>query len=439
MMEKTNTRKWSGNYQSAEDKALDRFTDVIIDNITNMKNSDWKQPWLSTNLELGIPRNYDGREYNGMNALMLMLYSNDKKFKSPVFITSSKVNSLNFKLQKGKKPVPLLDENGEKLPFVHILKGEKAFPVILHLPYSAKNKDTDQIISVEEYSNLSGKEQKDYHLLVSNRVYSVFNIDQTNLKEARPAEYERVSDRKLKLEKPQGAMFPFPAVDEMIKNNLWICPISTDSQKGCYYSPKNNFIAVPPKEKFFDSDYFYTSLFHEMAHSTGHKSVLNRDGITKGGGMFSDGYGREELVAELTAALVGSRYGLTKHIKDDSSSYLKGWLQALKEEPHFLKTTLGDVKNAAQLINHYIDEISQKIEKGEDLKEEEMLETEKKTKTDSGTELDIQSEDTIVGVDVDGNGTVDTTEVSSVHVPDKKQGANEEKQEVVAARSRFHM
>ena len=57
-------------------------------------------------------------------------------------------------------------------------------------------------------------------------------------------------------------------------------------------------------------------------------------------------YAREELVAELGSALVAQRYGMTKHIKEDSCAYLKGWLDELKESPQFIKTTLLDVKES---------------------------------------------------------------------------------------------
>lgn len=425
MAQKT-TRNWSGNYKSAEDKAYDRFTDVIIDNINRMKNSNWQEPWFSTNVKMGLPRNYDGRPYNGVNSLLLMLYSNFKKFKSLVFITSSKVNSLNYKLEEGKKPVPLRDANGNNLPFVHILKGEKSFPVFLYFPVSARDKSDGSKISLDEYNKLSTHEQENYNLLFTNKVYNVFNIDQTNLNEARPKEYSKLTAIQ-ESSNVSEEMFSFPAVDQMIQDNLWICPIYTNSVNGCYYAPGSNSVSVPPKEQFKDGEYFYTSLFHELAHSTGHPDYLNREGITNLSALGSDNYAHEELVAELTAALVGNKYGLTKHIKEDSSAYLKGWLHSLREEPSFLKTILGDVKNASVIINKHIDDIQKKIDKEQDINNTTALPLDKKNSdNESSTDIDIQSEDSIIGVDVDGNGTIDKMEVFSDQSPDKKQGANEQ-------------
>ena len=81
--------------------------------------------------------------------------------------------------------------------------------------------------------------------------------------------------------------------------------------------------------------------------------------------MGSAEYAREELVAELGAALVAQRYGMSTHIKEDSCAYLKSWLDRLKESPQFIKTTLVDVKKATAVITQKVDRIAQEIERGE--------------------------------------------------------------------------
>jgi antirestriction protein ArdC len=89
-----------------------------------------------------------------------------------------------------------------------------------------------------------------------------------------------------------------------------------------------------------------------MAHSTGAESRLNR---LKPSTFGSADYAREELVAELSAALVGSRFRVAKNVKADSTSYLKAWLDNLQESPEYIKTTLQDVKKATSMITHRID------------------------------------------------------------------------------------
>lgn len=96
-----------------------------------------------------------------------------------------------------------------------------------------------------------------------------------------------------------------------------------------------------------------------MAHSTGSENHLGR---LKPASFGSAEYAREELVAELSAALVAQRFGMTKHLKEDSASYLKNWLDRLKESPEFIKTTLTDVKKASHMINQHIDAMQLKID-----------------------------------------------------------------------------
>lgn len=145
----------------------------------------------------------------------------------------------------------------------------------------------------------------------------------------------------------------------MIKDNLWICPIKPMHQNEAYYSITKNEIVVPEKEQFRDGESFYGTLFHEMIHSTGAEGVLDRLQPTSFG---SKEYAREELVAELGSALVTQRYGMTKHIKEDSCAYLKGWLDELKESPQFIKTTLLDVKRASSIVTQKVDKIAKELE-----------------------------------------------------------------------------
>lgn len=127
--------------------------------------------------------------------------------------------------------------------------------------------------------------------------YITFSISiKLILNEARPKEYSKLTAIQ-ESSNVSEEMFSFPAVDQMIQDNLWICPIYTNSVNGCYYAPGSNSVSVPPKEQFKDGEYFYTSLFHELAHSTGHPDYLNREGITNLSALGSDNYAHEELVA----------------------------------------------------------------------------------------------------------------------------------------------
>ena len=337
-------RKRNTEGPSSEDKALDLFAEMMIEKIESI-HKDWHKPWF-TEGALQWPRNLSGREYNGMNALMLLLHCENEGYKIPRFCTFDCVQRLN-------KP----GKDGQELPRVSVLRGEKSFPVML-TTFTCIHKETKEKIKYDDYKKLSDEEKAQYNVYPKMQVFRVFNVAQTNLQEARPELWEQL-ERENGKRVENGEHFSFGPVDAMIKDNLWICPIKPTHQNEAYYSITKNEIVVPEKEQFRDGESFYGTLFHEMVHSTGAEGVLDRLQPTSFG---SKEYAREELVAELGSALVAQRYGMTKHIKEDSCAYLKGWLDELKESPQFIKTTLLDVKRASSIVTQKVDKIAQELE-----------------------------------------------------------------------------
>lgn len=349
---------------SAEDRALERFADMLIEKMETLQ-SDWKKPWF-TEGSMKWPKNMNGREYNGMNALMLMLQCEKNGYKIPVFCTFDRVAALNFEKDKQGSRKPVVDADGEKLPLVSINKGEKSFPVFI-TTFTCIDKDSHEKIKYDDYKQMSNEEKKNIAVYPKLQIYNVFNLDQTNLKEARPELYAKLEEANKVATgetKGDGKMIDFPAVDAMIEKNGWVCPIYPKHQDNAYFSISKDEIVVPEKSQFINGESFYSNLFHEMTHSTGTEERLNR--FKQGNGFGSAEYSREELVAELSAALIASRYGMEKNVKEDSCAYLKSWLGSLKESPEFLKTTLLDVKRASSMITQRIDAINERIEQGLD-------------------------------------------------------------------------
>lgn len=348
---------------SAEDRALDRFAELMIQKISSISN-DWEKPWFTEGM-MKWPKNLSGREYNGLNAFMLMLHCEDNGYKLPVFCTFNRIAGLNYSKDKSGKQVPLVDENGEKLPQVSVKKGEKSFPVFL-TTFTVVDKETKEKIKYDDFRKLSEEEQKRYSVYPKLNVFNVFNVDQTNMKEARPELYARiVADNELK--RPASideAKMSFPALDAMIEHGLWVCPIFPRHQDKAYYSITKDEIVVPEKGQFISGESFYGTLLHEMTHSTGAKERLDR---FKASSFGDADYAREELVAELGSALISSRYGIAKQIKDESAAYLQSWLKELKESPDFIKTTLFDVKRASSMITQCIDGVQERLNEQVDL------------------------------------------------------------------------
>ncbi len=337
-------RKRNADGPNSEDKALDLFAEMMIEKIESIRK-DWQKPWFTEDA-LPWPRNLHGREYNGMNALLLLLHCESEGYKIPRFCTFDCVQRLNT---PGK--------DGQELPRVSILRGEKSFPVML-TTFTCIHKETKEKIKYDEYKKLSEKEQEQYNVFPRMQVFRVFNVAQTNLQEARPELWEKLEQENRRPQAEDGEHLSFAPVDAMIRDNLWICPIRPKHQDDAYYSISKNEIIVPEKEQFKSGEAFYGTLFHEMTHSTGAQGVLDRIKPTAFG---SAEYAREELVAELGSALVAQRYGMAKHIKEDSCAYLKGWLDELKESPQFIKTTLLDVKRASALITQKVDKIAMEL------------------------------------------------------------------------------
>ena len=347
---------------TAEQKALDLFSEMMIAKIESLSSKDgWKKPWF-TEGALQWPKNLNGREYNGMNAMMLLLHCEKEGYKIPRFCTFDRIQQFNKPGSRDK----------DAKPRVSVLKGEHSFPVML-TTFTVVDKETKERIKWEDYKLLSQEQREKYNVYPKLQTYHVFNVAQTNLKEVRPELWEKLEQEYSmpKVDRSEA----FEPVDRMITDNRWICPIKPMYGDSAYYSISKNEIVVPEKGQFKDGESFYSNLFHEMGHSTGAENQLDRLKPTTFG---SAEYAREELVAELTAALTAQRYGMSKHLKDDTAAYLKAWLDSLKESPQYIKTVLLDVKKASSMLTQRIDQIALEIEEEKKAEQTENIGNEEK-------------------------------------------------------------
>lgn len=158
-------------------------------------------------------------------------------------------------------------------------------------------------------------------------------------------------------------MYAHAALDRMVETQDWLCPIQADKRvDGAYYSPSKDHIVLPmkaqfniggtPEETYRGGMEFYSTMLHEMTHSTMTAERLNRDM----GGRFGDPkYAKEELVAELTAAMISHSMGFDSKVTDNSASYLDSWIGVLKQEPKFIVSVMADVNKASDLILDHVD------------------------------------------------------------------------------------
>lgn len=140
---------------------------------------------------------------------------------------------------------------------------------------------------------------------------------------------------------------PAAVIDALLEPDGWHCPIELEYGDKASYNRIFDKIVCPLKRQFPSGVDFYDTLLHEIAHSTGHPIRLNRPPHL----IFGDStYAREELVAELTAALCGAILGLAVTPRTENAACLKSWLSQMKEEPTYLFDILVDVNKAARRI-----------------------------------------------------------------------------------------
>lgn len=310
------------------DKAAEQFANLMIEKIEQI-SADWQKPWISvvSKSRTFFPVNLNGRRYAGGNAFLLLIVCEKHDYQTPVFLTF----------------------NQAKEAGISVLKGAKSFPVYYFL-FCVYHKETGHKITIDEYRELTKEEQAEYKVIPTYKYFNVFNLDQTNFSDVKPEAWEQLREKyRGKKSDPEAEpdSYNFPQIDEMLAGQNWHCKINVEQSDRAFYSPKLDYITVPKKAQFVDSVSFYETLLHEIAHSTGHPTRLNRDLCNPFG---SPKYAREELVAEFSAALAGMSFGIAEHVRPENASYLKNWTEAIKEEPRFLLTVLGDTMKAVKMI-----------------------------------------------------------------------------------------
>lgn len=256
----------------------------------------WKKPW--TGIRSGAYSHSTGRPYSLLNQILLG--------KPGEYITFSQIKA----------------EGGT------IRKGEKASVVVFWKMQKAKETDP----------NTGEESEKLYPIL---RYFNVFHIDQC----------EGITPKYKPEELPTAD--PIEAAEEIgadyiAREGVKLEHIAGD--RACY-SPSADRVTMPLREQFTEPAEYYSTLFHELGHSTGHASRLNRLTSSANAAFGSDDYGREELVAELTAACVLNNCSIeTPQSFRNSASYIDNWLRAIRGDNRLIISAAGKAEKAVSLI-----------------------------------------------------------------------------------------
>ena len=340
--------QYHNNSQSSSDRAIEKFSEMMISRLEEAKTNNWQKGWIGGEGNFGMPQNLNGRNYSGTNSLFLFMDTAINHYAAPVYMTFLQKEKEGLRLKKGSEAMPVIywdmsikDGNGKK-------------------------------VSVADYKNMSKAEKEACEIRPFLRSFRVYNIDQTNMQEVNKEKYDQIIAhfQSPKIADTEG-MYQNKALDRMFERQEWLCRIQYDKPSdGAYFSPSRDMIVLPQKGQFKkgtseseiykDGMEFYSTALHEMAHSTGTEERLNRNIHNH----FGDPkYAKEELVAELSSAMVGNTMGFDRRIQDNNAAYIDSWLQTLREEPRFIVSVMADVNKASNMILGKVDE--QKIALGE--------------------------------------------------------------------------
>ena len=269
------------------------ITNQIIDRLERDGVVPWHQPWSTER-----PKNLvSKKEYRGINVFLL----GAGRYSNPYWLTFKQAKQLGG----------------------HVKKGEKSTPVVFWkwLERERENPDTGEVETVST------------PLL---RYYRVFNVEQCeglsvpaleNTREFHPIEEaERV-------------------VQEMPQ-----CPIIQQETAQAFYWPSADVVNMPPAELFSSDEEYYSTLFHELTHATGHESRLNRLDTDKLAAFGSRDYSQEELVAEMGAAFLCGHCQIVDPIIDNSAAYIQGWLRKLRNDKRLVVFAAAQAQKAADFI-----------------------------------------------------------------------------------------
>jgi antirestriction protein ArdC len=251
-----------------------------------------------------IPTRANGQAYRGINVALLWGAAEMKGYRHQTWMTFNQAKELGGCVRKG----------------------ERATPVVYWGTFKAQADDTDE-----------GGEDGKARMFAKG--YSVFNIEQID---GLPARF-------------YDAPAPVSTADRIKVADAWAVASGADIRHGgsqAYFSPKGDYVQLPPLEAYFEPERYYSTLAHELTHWTGHESRLAREFGKRFG---NQAYAFEELVAELGAAFACARLGIETETREDHASYLASWLKVLRADKRAIFTAASKAQAACDYLFDLVD------------------------------------------------------------------------------------
>ena len=307
--------------KSAYDKLTpqrQKLVDTIIANLEN-NHSLWRQGWRVTGAPVSA---ITGKRYNGVNRLFLSAATMDRGYSDNRWLTYNQMKEKGWDFKR--------DEEGNSL-------GKKAGVSIEY--FSLYDKSTKQPFDRNALDGMTEAERDDYmdeNVIALRKYYCVFNGD---VIDGIPEREKHEVDQSGKNSRAEGILQYWNDNEAKI--------IYGGSE--AFYRPSTDEIHLPERNDFVDMPEFYSTALHEVGHSTGHETRLNRD---LSGGFGSEKYAEEELRAEIASMFIEQDLGIEtseKHI-ENNSAYIQAWHDKIKEDPNILFRAIADAEKICKFV-----------------------------------------------------------------------------------------
>lgn len=307
---------------SAYEKLTPQRKQLVDQVLANLEKGKllWTQGWVAA----GAPESaVTGKKYRGINNLYLSLVAMAENYGDNRWATFRQMEEKGWTFKK--------DEEG------HTLGKGKSVSVEY---YEMRDKETKRRFDRSVLDGMTFDEQREYmdkNVYWLRKFYRVFNC---SLMDGVPAKEMLTIDVNDRIEKAEAILDYWNANESKI--------VYGGSQ--AFYRPSTDEVHLPEREKFKSTQSFYDTAFHEIGHSTGHQSRLNRD---LSGGFGSQGYAMEELRAEIASIFMAQDLGIepSEDRLQNNAAYIQSWKDEIKENPNALFTAIADADKIARYVS----------------------------------------------------------------------------------------
>jgi len=276
------------------------FLEMIIEGMNNLEQKNWEH-YLKAQVDLYPKNMFTQRPYTRFNRFILMIDMIRNEFDKAYYATFNQISQAGGKLKKGSKSV-----------------------IIQYFNIDVKHKITFVRISLQEYKQLSPAEQENYDLKSFIKYFRVFNIAHIeNLEEVKLD--IKITDEAQELEDINLSESAEQFISNL-KEKKGLIILHKKQNLACY-SSNNDTVTMPNTDMFKDDIKYYSTLFHELIHWTGHPNRLKRFDLIE---RNKEKYAFEELVAEMGSMLIYFDYNFKDEFSN-SLAYLKGWLKSTEK------------------------------------------------------------------------------------------------------------